>query len=356
MKLSNEEFDKLKKAIEDAFPTLSDLKDLALDRGVVLDQVVALPAVSGVAAGELIHHFDGYGLIGFIEAAMKRRSNSRTLRALGEELIEALRNRKPWYAPPVLHETCFVQNRLPFVNRTELRQFLLHFPTPQGSSILLIKGTSKSGKSYSFRLAKFLRDAPDAQFNLASVDATDDTTEGADLTPELLLTRIASEAGFDSAKIKSLARNSRATTVMYNWLVEKTVNSKKELWIFLDGFGRRNAVPRTTRSLIDKIALNGWKSKPAIRLILTNYSIKWLPASSRMDAQTEEIEPLQRKDVAAFFRKVYDHRRETFQEGAIEAILQKIGTGMSLEGDLSAPILHEAMSKVIPKLFPETPA
>jgi len=356
MKLSDEEFGKLKKAIEDAYPTLSDLKDLAFDRGVVLDRVVALPAVSGVAAGELIRHFDGYGLIGFIEAAMKRRSDSRTLRALGEELIEALRNRKPWYAPPVFHETCFVQNRLPFVNRTELRRFLLHFPTPQGSSILLIKGASKSGKSYSFRLAKFLRDAPDAQFNLASVDATDDTTEGADLTPELLLTRIASDAGFDTAKIKLLARNSRASTVMYNWLVEKTVNSKKELWIFLDGFGRRNAVPRTTRSLIDAIALNGWKAKPALRLILTNYNLKRLPAGSRMDAQTEEIEPLQRKDVAAFFRNVYAHRREAFQEEAIEAILQKIGTGTSLEGDLSAPILHEAMSKVIPELFPEARA
>src|SRR5713226_266401 len=100
MKLSDEEFGKLKKAIEDAFPTLSDLKDLALDRAVVLDKVVLLPAVSGVAAGELIRHFDGYRLIGFIEAAMKRRSNNRTLRALGEELIEALRNRKPWYDPP----------------------------------------------------------------------------------------------------------------------------------------------------------------------------------------------------------------------------------------------------------------
>jgi hypothetical protein len=356
MKLTNEEFGRLKKVMEDAFPTLDDLKNLALDRGVILERVVDLPAVSGVATGKLIESFKGEALIPFIEAAMRRKPNNRTLAAVGDELISSLRSQRPWYAPPVLHETCFVQNYLPFVNRTELRRLLRRFYGPQGHSILLIKGRTKSGKSYSFRLAKFLRDASAAQFNLASVDATDDTAEGTDLTPELLLTRIGSDAGFDTSEVKSLARNSRPTTVLYDWLVEKTVKSGKELWIFLDGFGKRNVVPRSTRSLIDAVALKGWKSTPAIRLILTNYNINLLPGDSSMNAETEEIEPLRRQDVASFFRSLYSHREEEFTEEAIEAILQKIGTGMSLDGDLEAPLLHKAVSKVIRDLFPEARA
>ncbi len=353
MKLTPEEFAQLKREISVAYPTLDRLKDLALSRGITLDSVVELPATTGRAAGDLIMSFDGDELIAFIEAAVQGKPQSRTLRSLGEILVSALKQRRPWYAPPIAHETCFVQNYLPFVNRTELRRHLSRFAGAQASSILIITGATKSGKSYSFRLAKFLRDAPNAAFNLASMDAVRDTDQGAELSPGRLLSRIGTDAGFELTKIEALTKNSRATTLMYEWLVKNTVKSRRELWIFLDGFGPKDAVPQTTRSLIDAIALNGWKSTPAIRLILIDYDSASLPGDSHLMAETEDIEPLKRKDVAAFFRSLYQHRGEEYQEEAIQAILEKIATVINLDGAIEMPLIHKAMSKVIRELFPE---
>lgn len=354
MKLTAEEVGKLKKAILDAFPTIEALANLASARGVVLDAVVEMPAKRDVAAGKLILWFQGNDLIAFIQAAMREKPGNRTLQALGEELIRELLKRRPWYVPPpVPHETCFVQNYLPFVNRSELRRHLRQFEGQQALSILLIKGAKRSGKSYSFRLAKFLRDAPDSGFNLAIMDLKEDTSPGIDLTPEMLMTRIGTLVGFDTSKIESLAKNSRATTVLYEWLVENTVNSGRELWIFLDGFGHTDSLPPATRSLIDAIALKGWMSTPAVRLILTDYDRELLPGDSRLMAETEVIAPLRKADVATFFRTLYNHRGDPFEETAIQAILDKLGTAVNLDGDIDATILHSAISKVVRELFIE---
>jgi hypothetical protein len=199
------------------------------------------------------------------------------------------------------------------------------------------------------------------------MDLNEDTSPGIDLTPELLMTRIGTLVGFDTSKIEALAKNSRATTVLYEWLVEKTVNSGRELWIFLDGFGRTeelgngngqkteltDSLPPSTRRLIDAIALKGWMSTPAIRLILTDYDRELLPGDSRLMAETEVIAPFRKSDVATFFRNLYTHRGEPFEETAIQAILDKIATVVNLDGDIDARLLHAAISGVVRELFLE---
>lgn len=290
----------LLKALDDALlPT--DVKSLARAVGPPITDIAPPSATRPEMIEELVSWVETRGREAkLVEAAMERNDSNAELEAVGKMVLEYLRATAPWYSAPNPIETCIVRRDQAFVDRLELRQKLQQLMPANGWGSLVVKGDARSGRSFTLELIMFVvGDTPDAR--IVHIDLSD---APADIGPGDLLRRIALQLGLDTDDIQPQQEQApRWNAELADWLVGKVQNSDLTCWVVIDAIDKTR--PRDeTMDLIWKLA-KAAANRPRLRVVLLACSE---PPPDQVGALDEEIKPIDRGMVEAFFTLFYKHK------------------------------------------------
>lgn len=227
---------------------------------------------------------------------------------------------------------CFVRNKLPFVNRPQLRQALESLREPTGPRLLLLSGPPGAGKTYSAELplAAMAADSEGA-FKVYRLDLANETRK--DFTARrfiewLLLKWERSEPIPDQyQQISSYA------TELAAWLLTR-MPVRTTCWIILDGIDRMTPDPGLI-TFIQELAREIANTDQPVRLVLAEFGDQHpLPDEAALMAEPLLLQPLTSDDVINyFFRMVYESTcpagappfdPQSFKEKADRALSQAI--------------------------------
>jgi hypothetical protein len=343
MALYPDEIPQLHLAICEAFPTAGTLELLVQFALGCSVNAISAPAEHPLLVLNVIKWADTNGRItNLIVTAMNRNSGNTTLGTYGPQILARLaqNNARPWYQPPNHHETCFVSGPQAFINRIQLRTFFQELNSPLGSSVLAVNGPKASGKSYSLRFIIYLNRALN-NYKMAWMDLTEELY--AELRPEDLMRKIAIQAGFDSASIPGRASMAaRYAKELCEWLAVAAAQLQTPLIVVLDGF-HQPELHGETRELVIEMIKRISMGDTRIRLVMLNYDVTTLPASTRALIKKETTGPLGRSDLTNFFTAVYKHKGREPDATIIDSIVDKVLSAMPPD----PPSVNEAINELV---------
>jgi hypothetical protein len=187
-----------------------------------------------------------------------------------DQLIQRLHDRinvldDIWY-------THWVQNGLPFVDRTPLRDTFRDISRTAGRAVVRIEGDPHTGKTYSSRLLEHVSMSSGWSFRVIKVEVE----SGSEITMNALSLSqiIVGEMGFPSAASDSPLPDHTVHDIqlLQTWILGSARASQKRWWLFLDGFGKlpqNNSARNLIQGLADKIANSNYRE--CLRLILVDF-------------------------------------------------------------------------------------
>jgi hypothetical protein len=225
--------------------------------------------------------------------------NDVQLEAVGKMVLQYLKASRPWYRSPDPIETCIVGRDQAFVDRLDLRQRLQQLMV-EGWGSLVVKGEERSGQSFTLELITYvIGDLEDAR--IAHIDLAD---SAADLGPGDLVRRIALQLALDMTNFPQQQEQApRWNDELADWLVGQVENGGRTCWLVVDAIDKTR--PRDeTMDVIWKLAMRA-ATRPRLRVVLLACSE---PAPEKVKALEEEIQPIDRGMVEAFFTLFYKHK------------------------------------------------
>jgi hypothetical protein len=290
----------LLKSLDDAL-LLTDVASLARAMGPAITDIAPPNATRPQQIEELVSWVESRSReVQFVEAALEQNKGNVELKTVANIVLTYLSASTSWYKPPPNpFETCIVRRDQAFVDRLELRQKLQQLIPAEGWGSLVVKGDARSGRSFTFELINFVMgETPDAR--IVQIDLSD---APADIGPGDLLRRIALQLGLDPSDIQPQQEQApRWNAELADWLIGKIENSELTCWVVIDAIDRTR--PRDeTMDLIWKLA-KAAANRPRLRVVLLACSE---PAPDQVAALDEEIRPIDRGMVEAFFTLFYKH-------------------------------------------------
>lgn len=204
---------------------------------------------------------------------------------------------------------------LPFLDRLKVRQALKVLNEPEGSSVLVINGPPKSGKSYCVEL---VHHAVDENLKLAGQNSfvpvarvTFQPGMGASLTPETLAKLIVAEITTKPKPIpildegQELVTPDRLNEHLCKWVIDNASENGTLWWVALDGINDPDLAPATRNfisKLVDGLSYDG-KHANKMRLLIIDYPAEHLVGAFPDKAKLEELGPIGEVDVEAFFKQ-----------------------------------------------------
>lgn len=328
----------LLKALKDALPA-SDVAEVAANLGGPIEDIAPANATRPQQIAALVQWAEASSLeVMLVREAMEQNKHNAELNAIGPAVLEYLRRNRPWYSSPDPIETCIVSRDQAFVDRLELRQRLQQLMQSNGWRSLVVKGEKRSGRSFTLELITFvIGDEEDSRIVLVDLADT-----GADLGPGDLVRKIAFQMGLESVDVPPQQEQApKWNEDLSDWLGGQVENSGRTCWLIIDAI---DAVrPRDeTMDLIWKLAATA-KTRPRLRVVLLGCSE---PPPAHVKALEEEIKPIDRDMVEAFFTLFYEHKgvapNDTLVRRATDTALRPVPN----EGDDRLEVLQQEVTKV----------
>lgn len=246
-------------------------------------------------------------------------------------------------------------SRAPFLDRSVLRGSLRDLANPEtGSSVLLVNGGRKSGKSYTVELLRHWqqRRQGDGAAGIPGVAGRPPAVAlvthyqgmGASLGPEVLARRIVDGMQRPEAELPPpTATPNRTSHYLVDWVLEQADASGKAWWVVIDSLNDPD-IPEQTRNIVSILAqsVTGVIAKKAIRLILVDYPPAALHGVQTDEHAREQIGPIGEIDLKPFFKEVLG-KNGALPDKYIDSLVQLVTT-LVPTGDLSC--LNQYLTKV----------
>lgn len=205
---------------------------------------------------------------------------------------------------------CFVGSERIMINRRGLRQSLktLSESIPKGKRILVVNGPPVSGKTYSFELITYLREALKS-FKLVQVELTN--TGGQEVKPEDIAWPIVEQMNLDDATVPSgdKEQDSRWVRRFCDRLTGRLNDSATPWWLVIDGFNYVT-LSQPVKDLVGELATRISKTLPGLRMVLLGYEDN-LPLDAQPAAIYDTTGPIGDEDLTSFFYQVYQEHNVT---------------------------------------------
>lgn len=235
----------------------------------------------------------------------------------------------------------FVDNNLPLVNRTVLRDYVRKLADfqPAGARVLVVNGPPSSGKTYSVELIAYLNRAL-KNFKFVHIDLQKTTGE---VRPEHIARDIVDLMNLDQRIIPELnqEQDSRWIQLFCNRLQGVLSNAPDQWWIVIDGFNHARLSP-SVNDLVKE--LSGRRlTLPELRIVLLSYPDNLSPDVERV-ALRETIAPIDEKHLISFFSQVYYDNKQTYFP---KDIAERIGEVLRAADPKSANFLETLGTEVV---------
>jgi len=250
---------------------------------------------------------------------------------------------------------------LPFLNRLKLRESFRRLDAPTGSSVLIINGPPKSGKSYSVELLYHVaqeRAAPAARgVNVPVGLITLQRGMGASLSPEALAQMITTRINSNPKPLPQLneadsnVTPDRMNVHLCKWIIDNVNNTGEKWWLVLDGLNDPDLTP-ISRNFISKLVemLSTGPYSKALRLVIIDYPADLLAGVNPDQMESERLGPIGEVDVELFLRQQLGKAggalpsRQAVQAGVILTMLNLP------EDDMRLKVLNDRLKAVVENL------
>lgn len=223
----------------------------------------------------------------------------------------------------------WLQNGLPFLDRSGLRDTLKEIWRADGRSILRIEGDSRSGKTYSNELLEHASMSMNWAFRVIKVEVEKGSEIGMDA---LVLSQIlVGEMGFPITPDATIVpdRNVPSIPLLQTWILSTARASKARWWLFLDGFSslpKTNSARQLIQGLAEKIANSSFRE--VLRLILSDYNEPLSRVSTAKvafdSADTQIPETSAMTAVSQCLNKLFRELQRVPQEGQLDSLAHVI--------------------------------
>lgn len=208
---------------------------------------------------------------------------------------------------------------LPFVDRLKVREALKALNESTGSSVLIINGPEKSGRSYCLELVSHgveenMKAAGKNSF-VPVARLKFEAGMGASLSPQTLAEKIVKSITNNPKPLPNLDSNPELVTDdrlnehLCDWIVENAEMTGALWWIGLDGLNDKDLLPITRNfiaKLVEVISENG-KHTNKLRLVIIDYPREHLVRFAEQ-IKFEELGDIGEPDLQAFFRKQLEEK------------------------------------------------
>jgi hypothetical protein len=331
MALTIDQRKRLLEALNDVFTAKDAVEDLAQGaRDRTLAQISLadnLPAILGA----MVDAAREEGWLGrLLDEAVVLRPNSEELAQLRDELREEIiAERMDHFA------ACRLLGHNYMVDRAPLRLKLQHLAArEEGIHILKVRGPSKSGKSHTFQLIRYLADRVGG-FKMVFVDLAElSSAVGRDLLPEDLGEEIVFQMKLEGQMpVRQNELDSRWVRRFVAWLTGELQNGDGGYWIVLDSFGN-TLVPDGVYELVRRLAEQIETNLSQMRLVLLGFD-RDLPDRVLGGLEEEDLTAAARigqDQLLDFFSRMYQERRlrraadfaAADVAGSVSTVMQKV--------------------------------
>lgn len=311
MELKPDEFRLIKETMLNAFTQSSDWDKLVLlATGKTLAQITLAPPDLDTLAERVIGHAQDKGwLFALIEQARAQSPDDPELEAIQKMLRPRLS-----LITKDHFDTLFLRGERVLVNREPLRTALRAFGSDVSQSILVIKGDTCTGKSYTMDVISYL-EATEENIRYAPVKLKKIAVNG-EVLPERLAEEIAEQMG---CRELTQLQNEMAPAFIKRFFrllaeqLEKQANDDEgRHWLVIDEFNEVT-LPKESLSLIDELADRINSKWHRMRLVLINYPAD-LPIQTKPIVVTETLKPIDDNEMLRFFQTVYEHRKKNIAQ------------------------------------------
>jgi hypothetical protein len=235
-----------------------------------------------------------------VHEAMTYNADNAELAAIGPVVLKHLENSAPWYVSPDPIETCILSRDQAFIDRLELRQRVQQLIPASGWRSLAVHGAKRSGRSFTLEFISFVVGDTD-ESRIVHIDLKDSSP---DIGPGDLVRRIALQMTLDVSTVPpQLAQAPNWNDELRDWVVGQIENSGMTCWLIVDAIDEVRPSAETM-DLIWKLAAAA-KTRAKLRVVLLACSE---PPPKNVDALQEEIKPIDRDMLEAFFTLFYTHK------------------------------------------------
>ena len=219
-----------------------------------------------------------------------------------------------------------MRGRRVFLKRDRFREALQEIGAQENSRVLAIDGDRGTGKTYSREFLNFIRENDPTwagrDQRIIFIDMDDCAFD-----PERLAEVIGFRLGLDKKTMPSDTGEQapRRVPALIEWLTDGIQRSAVELWwIILDGF-RVQVHPKSTHDLIRALIDATDRDWDRARLLLINYE-KFLDMDVLVHILSEKIQPIERRDIENFFKRVYDMSGKSWDASTISETVDEVLT------------------------------
>lgn len=356
MSLTPDERTKLQAILRDAFRTPAHFESLAQTLEINPNDILPLGGI-GARLDALIDDLEARGQIQLLlekGAQVPGWEANIILRTALENILNSYRSRAQLVAvntiPPF--EFCFLNADRPFIDRQDFRKHAANLALDNGRRFLLVNGPQGAGKTHSYYLLESA--APHLDFRLSIIEIDGDKT-ATKLGPDAVAGHIARDLLLpDGGEEMPLQQNvhDRWAEEICQWLKTRLLLSQRRCWIVLDGFDHPD-LPPETRQLITMLVEEVDRGLNQVRLVLLDFPPRDLPSRVRPFTHREELHPIDRAELEAFFGSVFKHAGIEATTAQIDGLITKILA--NLPADLTARH-EEIMVRVMEtkmELFPD---
>ena len=256
--------------------------------------------------------------------------------------------------PDAVEALWLTDTALPFIDRRTFRNQLRRLCADDGSSVLIINGGKKAGKTYSVELLyHVLRSA----CGPASLDSRllpiavvpFQPGMGASLDPLILAQLIVRRITDQPKALPSLGdvTDDRRNERLVDWIVENAAATSQKWWVLLDGLYDPD-LTEMTRYFVSKLIelLSIGKHKKALRLIITDYPPEWVIGIPVSQWESERILAIGEVDLEPFFTAVL--RRNGMPPDPLAVKFAMLLSTMGLpEDETRLCLLNDRLRKVV---------
>lgn len=304
-RLTGPEFKQLRGILNDRFNTVELLDELAIElRGELMDSIATGDNVPNILNKVIANAQAESWLIALIETAKNLGADSDGLQHLLDDLqpAQVLGEGDPYHAHILADGSAFV-------DREALRKALCALNA--GTNILIVDGEEFSGKSYSVRLIRYIRDRTD-NFKIIFVDLADlaagtDTPIRAEDIAEQIAGQMKLQEDIPSRQNEQDGAWIQRFCV---WLTRKLEDDTLVRWIVIDSFNKV-LLTQGAQDLIKQLAKRITVNLPTLRLVLLGYQDALaLKGIVYAEFPHESVMPFGEPELIEFMIKLYGARKK----------------------------------------------
>jgi hypothetical protein len=250
----------------------------------------------------------------FIEAIYEDRKADSDLKALYQAFQPLIRAA---HVDP--YEVRFLGQEWAIVDRRVARQALKHMIEPKASPtdkrVLVVDGDEASGKSYTVKLIRFLRDRLDTgEMVWIDLDNYAQAAQDKHIKPTDIGQAIVNQLGIGGMPDPQGEPESRWAVTFSDWLTGQLENTGPQYWFVIDHFNRV-FLRQSAHDLVLNIATRAYVNLPMLRIVLISYKdVDALRSKVQADVEYEYIEWIKEEDLVEFFLLEY---ADCWEEGKL---------------------------------------